>query len=255
MMSQKQNIGHTSKPVALITGGAKRLGAEITRCLHAAGYTVVIHYRHSAASAKRLQAKLDLNRPGSAFLVQADLNKPPACAQTVADSIDLAGRLDCLVNNASAFFPTPIDTVDEKDWQTLMGANLKAPLFLSQAALPHLRKTEGCIINLIDIYADRPLRDHPVYIASKAGLAALTRSMAIDAAPVRVNGIAPGAILWPENGEVNSEDNKQRLIARTPLKRLGEPSDIAKTALFLAKDAPFITGQIISVDGGRSVVP
>ncbi len=242
-------------PVALITGGAKRLGAEITRCLHSAGYMVVIHYRRSADSAKRLQTKLELDRPDSAFLVQADLGEPQVCAQTIADSIDQAGRLDCLVNNASAFFPTPIDTADEKDWETLMGANLKAPLFLSQAALPHLRKTEGCIINLIDIYANRPLRDHPIYIASKAGLAALTRSLAIDAAPVRVNGIAPGAILWPENIGGDSEDGKQRLIARTPLKRLGKPSDIAKTALFLAKDAPFITGQIISVDGGRSVVP
>ena len=249
--SQQDN----SAPIALITGGAKRLGAGIVRAMHAAGYNVGIHYRHSKQDAQALQNELIQQRPASAFLVQADLDTPEACQHIIANTVEHAGGLDCLVNNASAFFPTPLNTASENDWENLVGINLKAPFFLSQAALPYLRTTKGCIINLIDIYVDRPLSDHPIYVASKAGLAALTRSMAIDIAPVRVNGIAPGAILWPEHGTDDADNSKQRLIARTPLKRLGEPSDIAKTAVFLAKDAPFITGQIISVDGGRSVVP
>ena len=239
---------------ALITGGAKRIGAAIATILHAAGMDLVIHFRRSAAEAQSLAAALNETRPDSVVLVEGDLEKSEDCAALAQRAIDAFGRMDALINNASAFFPTPIGEVTNDHWEALMGVNLKAPFFLSQACAKALASTHGAIINLTDIYADRPLPRHPVYSASKAGLVALTRSLAQELGPgVRVNAVAPGAIIWPESGD--SEENQNEILRRTPLGRLGDPQDIADTVKFLLCDAPFITGQIINVDGGRSARP
>jgi len=236
---------------ALVTGGARRIGAAIARTLHDAGMDLVIHFRHSAAEARSLADELNDTRPNSVVLVEGDLENSEDCATLAQQAIEAFGRMDALINNASAFFPTPIGEVTNDQWETLMGVNLKAPFFLSQACAKALASTHGAIINLTDIYAERPLPHHPVYSASKAGLVALTRSLAQELGPdVRVNAIAPGAIIWPESGD--SEENQNEIIRRTPLGRLGEPQDIAGTVMFLLRDAPFITGQIINVDGGRS---
>jgi len=236
---------------ALVTGGARRIGAAIARTLHDAGMDLVIHFRHSAAEARSLADELNDTRPNSVVLVEGDLENSEDCATLAQQAIEAFGRMDALINNASAFFPTPIGEVTNDQWETLMGVNLKAPFFLSQACAKALASTHGAIINLTDIYAERPLPNHPVYSASKAGLVALTRSLAQELGPnVRVNAIAPGAIIWPESGD--SEENQNEVIRRTPLGRLGEPQDIAGTVMFLLRDAPFITGQIINVDGGRS---
>lgn len=242
-----------SGKVVLITGGARRIGARIAQTLHAAGMNIVIHYRDSADAARALQTVFNEARDHSCILIQADLSQYNKLKPLIEESVRQMGRLDVLINNASSFFPTPLASSSEKDWDQLLNINLKAPYFLSQAAAPHLSKHAGCIINLIDIYAERPLKDHPIYCASKAGLASLTRSFAQNLAPVRVNGIAPGAILWPEQQQ--DEIAQKRLLSRTPLKRLGEPQDIANTALFLIQSAPYVTGQIINIDGGRSVMP
>ncbi len=240
--------------VALITGGAKRIGACIARTLHQAGMNVVIHYHSSADTARALQKQLNEQRENSCLLIQGELTGHDKLKSMVKESVQQMGRLDVLINNASAFFPTPLKTASEKDWSRLIDTNLKAPFFLIQAAAPHLAKTQGCVINLIDIYAERPLLDHPIYCASKAGLASLTRSFAQSLAPdIRVNGLAPGAILWPE--DQHDEVAQQRLLSRTPLKRLGCPQDIANAALFLIQDAPYMTGQILNFDGGRSITP
>tara|TARA_B100000676_G_scaffold288172_1_gene319489 strand:- start:259 stop:1014 length:756 start_codon:yes stop_codon:yes gene_type:complete len=240
--------------VALITGGAKRIGAAIATTLHAAGMDLVIHFRRSAAEAQSLADALNDTRPNSVVLVKGDLEKSEDSAVLAQQAIEAFGRMDALINNASAFFPTPIGEVTNDDWEALMGVNLKAPFFLSQACAKTLTSTHGAIINLTDIYADRPLPHHPVYSASKAGLVALTRSLAQELGPnVRVNAIAPGAIIWPESND--SEENQNEIIRRTPLGRLGDPQDIADTVKFLLRDAPFITGQIINVDGGRSARP
>ena len=238
--------------VVLITGGARRVGAEIARTLHAAGANIVIHYRSSAAAAIALADQLNLLRPRSATIHSAHLSTADAPEKLVAATLLEFGRLDILVNNASSFFPTPIGQITVPQWDDLMGSNLKAPLFLSQAAAPSLRARHGLIINMIDIHGLRPLKAHPVYSSAKAGLAMLTRALARDLGPeIRVNGIAPGPVLWPE---VDMEaDLKREIIDKTALKRHGTPQDIARTALFLAKDAPYITGQIIAVDGGRSI--
>ncbi len=242
-----------TKKVALITGGAKRIGAAIGRKLHAEGFTLVIHYHQSKSTAESLASELQQKRPNSVSLVQGDLRDPTTPRNLVKHCHQAHGQLDLLVNNASAFFPTPINSASITDWELLMDINLKAPFFLSQAATPLLAKQQGCIINLLDIYAERPLADHPIYTATKAGLAALTRSLARDLAPdIRVNGVAPGAILWPEAGQ--DEASRKSLIARTPLKRLGQTEDIANTIYFLAT-APFITGQVVNVDGGRTILP
>ena len=239
---------------ALVTGGARRIGAAIARTLHDAGMDLVIHFRHSAAEARSLADELNDTRPNSVALVEGDLENSEDCATLAQQAIEAFGRMDALINNASAFFPTPIGEVTNDQWETLMGVNLKAPFFLSQACAKALASTHGAIINLTDIYAERPLPHHPVYSASKAGLVALTRSLAQELGPnVRVNAIAPGAIIWPESGD--SEENQNEIIRRTPLGRLGEPQDIAGTVMFLLRDAPFITGQIINVDGGRSARP
>ena len=236
----------------LVTGGGKRIGATIVRGLHAAEANVAIHYRSSATEAEALCAELNGQRRDSSITLQADLNQVSAIDAMIAVLVNNCGRLDAVVNNASSFYPTPLGSITEAQWEDLIGSNLKAPLFVCQAALPHLRASRGSIVNLVDIHARRPLRDHVVYGPAKAGLAMLTRSLARDLGPeVRVNGVAPGAILWPEDDM--SDKTKASILKQVPLKRSGEPADIARTVLFLLRDAPYVTGEIIAVDGGRSV--
>src|SRR5271155_655031 len=238
--------------VVLITGGARRIGAEIARTLHAAGANVFIHYRSSAAAAVALADELNKVRAHSAAIHAAHLLNAEAPEKLVAAALLEFGRLDVLINNASSFYPTPLGQISVPQWDDLIGSNLKAPLFLAQAAAPSLRAQRGLIINIIDIHGLRPLKAHPVYSAAKAGLAMLTRSLARELGPqIRVNGIAPGPVLWPE-GDLD-EELKREIIGKTALKRHGTPQDIARTALFLARDAPYVTGQIIAVDGGRSI--
>lgn len=237
---------------ALVTGAAKRIGAAIVRGLHAAGANVVIHYHSSSAQADALVAELESERPGSAFAVRADLTDTGAIPELVESVLERTGRLDILINNASSFYPTPLGSVTEAQWDELMGSNLKAPLFLCQAALPALREARGVIVNIVDVHAQRPLRDHALYGAAKAGLAMLTRSLAKDLGPdIRVNGVSPGAILWPEAGM--PEHIQKSIVREIALKRPGEPADIAAAVVFLVRDAPYVTGQILVVDGGRSV--
>ena len=239
--------------VVLITGGVKRVGAVVARYLHEQGMNLVLHYRHSEKAAHALQAELQEKRPNSVILLQADLLHTAKLNSMVHEVIEQYERLDVLINNASSFYPTPVGDATEKEWDDLIGSNLKAPFFLSQAAAPHLAKHSGCIINMADIHAERPLSEHPIYCSAKAGLVMLTKSLAKDLGPqVRVNAIAPGAILWPEQGL--NDIAKQRLISKIPLKRHGNPMDIAKTMLFLIRDGQYINGQVIAVDGGRSVV-
>jgi len=238
--------------VILITGGARRVGAQIARTLHTAGARILVHYRSSAAAAKELGAELNVTRPGSAALFAADLRQDDAPDQLIAAALGHFGRLDVLINNASAFYPTPLGKITRTAWDDLMGSNLRAPLFLAQAAAPSLAKQRGIIINVIDIHGLRPLKGYPVYSIAKAGLAMLTRSLARELGPdIRVNGIAPGPVLWAEHDL--DDDMKREIVAKTALKRVGNPQDIARTALFLIRDAPYITGQIIAVDGGRSI--
>lgn len=237
---------------ALVTGGAKRVGACIARTLHAAGAAVAIHYHKSAEPAHSLAAELNRLRSGSARAVQCDLRDNDSIAAMVDEVTSATRRLDILVNNASSFYPTPLGSITLAQWDDLIGTNLRAPLFLSQAAAPHLKRARGVIINLIDIHAVRPLRNHPVYGAAKAGLAMLTRSMARDLAPdVRVNGVAPGAILWPDDGP--AEGTRESIIRQIPMGRPGTPEDIAGCVLYLVRDAAYVTGQVIVVDGGRSI--
>ena len=240
-------------PVALITGGAKRIGKEITKLLHNNGYNVMVHYRSSKNAAESLVTELNNKRANSAATTQCDLLDLSCIPNIIDQTIDQFGQLNALINNASTFYTTPIELVEDEFWNDLMGSNLKAPVFLIKAATKHLRETNGNIINIVDIYANRPLSNHPVYCAAKAGLEMLTKSLACDLAPeIRVNGVAPGAILWPENG--NSEITMQEILTRIPLNRMGEPSDIAKTVFFLLEQGSYITGQVITVDGGRSIV-
>jgi pteridine reductase len=240
------------RPVALITGAARRVGAVIARTLHAAGYDLALHYRHSVDEARALAEELQPSRARSVLPVQADLADPAAPASSIESVVAHYGRLDALVNNASAFFPTPVGDATQAQWETLFASNARAPFFLSQAALPALREARGSIVNLVDIYAERPLADHPLYCMAKAALAAMTRSLALDLAPeIRVNGVAPGAVMWPNDGK--PYDDQQAMLARTPLKRAGTPEDVAATVLWLLRDAPFVTGQIIRVDGGRTL--
>lgn len=236
---------------ALVTGGARRVGAEIVRTLHAAGSGVVVHHRGSPDAAAALVGDLNELRAGSAFAVSGDILDTPRLASLVEGITARTGRLDTLVNNASSFYPTPLDQVTEDQWEDLVGTNLKAPLFLAQAALPWLRESQGCIVNIIDIHAIRPLKNHPVYGAAKAGLSFLTKALARDLAPqVRVNGVAPGAVLWPDGGI--SDATKEVVLRQIPLHRTGEPADIAGCILYLVRDATYVTGQVIAVDGGRS---
>src|SRR3954470_1467183 len=233
----------------LVTGGARRVGAAIARRLHGAGASVLIHYRDSDADASKLEAELNGVRPKSASKVKAELLAPIAPRALVGAALDSFGRLDVLVNNASTFFPVAIGEVEPSHWEELIGSNLRAPLFISQAAAPELAKHSGAIVNIVDIHAERPLKGYAVYSIAKAGLAALTRSLARELAPhVRVNGVAPGAIAWPEDGQFDAEE-RARILATTPLGRIGEPDDIAQAVHFLAC-APYVTGQVIAVDGG-----
>ena len=244
--------GSLTGKTVLITGGARRVGAAIARMLHGAGANLVIHYRKSATEAASLADELNAARANSTLIFQADLldlGKLPALVEFAVRSF---GALDVLVNNASTFYPTKIGEITPQAWDDLMGSNLKAPLFLSQAAAPALKKSGGLIINLVDIHALRPLRHYTVYCAAKAGLHMLTRSLAKELGPeIRVNGISPGPVMWPEHG--GDEAARKKIIQRTILQKMGTPEDIARTALFFAASAPFITGQILAVDGGRSV--
>ena len=236
----------------LITGAAKRVGRSIARELHAAGANVVVHYRAAADTARLLVDEMNAARAGSALCVQADLLDRDALASLVEQAVAHFGRLDALVNNASSFFATPLGTIDEAAWADLVGSNFKAPLFLTQAAAPHLRQTRGAVVNITDIHAERPLAGYPLYCAAKAGLLGLTRALAIELAPeVRVNAVAPGPILWPEDGTFDSE-TRARIEEHTLLGHAGSPLDIARTVRFLFNDAPYVTGQVINVDGGRT---
>ena len=237
---------------ALITGGAQRVGAMTARLLHAAGANIVLHYRSSRQPALDLQTELNEKRHNSVILIQADLLEIVQLPAIVKKCIEQWGRMDILVNNASSFYPTPMGKVTEKDWDDLIGSNMKAPFFLSQAAAPHLEKQNGCIINIVDIHAQRPMEGHSVYNMAKAGLAMLVKTLAFELGPdIRVNGVAPGAIMWP--AQEMDDVTKQRIVSRTYLKRKGSAEDIARTVLFLASNADYITGQIIAVDGGRSL--
>ena len=238
--------------VILVTGAARRIGAAIVTCLHENGARVAVHYDSSADDAAQLTAGLNQVRENSAITIQADLKVIADLPGLIDSVVSWGGRLDGLVNNASRFYATPVGSITEQHWDDLLGSNLKAPLFLSQAAAPQLRKNGGAIINIVDIHSQRPLRDHAVYGPAKAGLAMLTRSLAKDLAPdVRVNGVSPGAILWPEDGM--TESVQQSILQQVPLQRAGDPQDIAACVLYLLRDAVYVTGQVIAVDGGRSI--
>lgn len=259
MVSKENSVGSAMPSVlegkvVLITGGARRVGAAICRRLHASGAQVVIHYRTSAAESRALEAELSARRPGSVARLQADLLKVAALSGLVKETVRIFGRLDAVVNNASSFYPTPVGEINEQVFDDLVGTNLKAPLFLVQAAARELRRNHGCVVNIVDIHAEVPMKSHVVYNAAKGGLLALTRSLARELGPeVRVNGIAPGTILWPENEMWQDEVSRQRIVNQTALKRIGEPDDIAKAVEFLIAQAPYVTGQVIAIDGGRSL--
>jgi pteridine reductase len=239
--------------VVLVTGGAKRVGAAICRRLHAAGANLMLHYRASAGEARLLQAELNHQRKDSVALIQADLLDLGKLPSLVDQTAQIFGRLDALVNNAATFYQTPIGEITAEDWENLIGADLRAPLFIAQAAAPALKKTQGAIVNITDIHAERPLKNYVLYSVAKAGLVGLTRSLARELAPeVRVNAVAPGPILWPDD-EAFDELSRQRIISHTPLRREGTPEDIAKAVLFLLAEATYVTGETINVDGGRHI--
>jgi pteridine reductase len=239
--------------VVLITGGAKRVGAATCRRLHAAGANLMLHYRVSAGEARLLQAELNHQRKDSVALIQADLLDVAKLPSLVDQTVQRFGKLDALINNASSFFQTPVGEITPAAWEDLIGTNLRAPLFVAQAAAPALKKTQGSIVNITDIHAERPLKNYVVYSVAKSGLVGLTRSLARELAPeVRVNAVAPGPILWPDD-ETFDELSRQRIISHTPLKREGTPEDIAKAVHFLIAEATYVTGETINVDGGRHV--
>lgn len=241
----------SDNPVVLITGAAHRIGATTAKLLHKEGMNIVLHYRSSREAARKLQTELNEKRENSVILIQADLHTTSGLAALIDEAVKAWGRLDVLINNASSFYPTMIGDATEEQWDDLMGSNLKAPFFLSQAAAPYLKKRKGCIVNIVDIHADRPLKTYSIYSMAKAGLVMMTKALAGDLGPeIRVNAVAPGAILWPEDLD---EVAKQRIVSRTFLKRQGEPNDIAKAILYLIREANYMTGQILAVDGGRSL--
>jgi len=241
------------RPVALITGAARRVGATIARTLHGAGFDVALHYRSSRAEIDALATSLEAQRARSTLVVQAELGDVARFPSLVAATIEKFGRLDALVNNASAFFATPIGEATEAQWDELFASNARAPFFLSQAAAPALSKSRGAIVNLVDIYAERPLAAHPIYCMAKAALVMMTCALAKDLGPaIRVNAVAPGAVLWPEAGKTYTDQDE--LVARTPLRRVGSPDDVAGAVLWLIRDAGFVTGEVVRVDGGRSLV-
>lgn len=247
---------NTEAEVALITGGSGRIGAQTARRLHECGMNIAIHYRSSKSQAEALQAELESKRSDSVLLIQADLHDTHVLADIISKVKNRFGRLDALINNASSFYPTPIMEMTEKQWEDLIGSNVKAPLFLCEAAIPLLRNTQGCIINLVDVHAFRPMKNHTIYSMAKAANAMMVKSLARELAPdIRVNGVAPGAIAWPEKEDGSPVDDEriQSILARVPMGRKGDFDDIAKTIRFLIHDAPYITGQIIAVDGGRMI--
>ena len=252
-MTPSTNLPLAGK-AALVTGGAKRVGAAICRRLHAQGANLMLHHRVSVAEARALQHSLNTLRADSVALIQADLLNSASLPDLVKTTVEQFGSLDILINNASSFFPTAVGEITEKAWDDLIGTNLKAPLFLSQAAAGELRKRHGCIVNIVDIHAEFPMKNYVVYTVAKGGLLALTRSLARELGPeVRVNGVAPGTILWPEDDTWSDDLSRQRIINQSALKRVGEPDDIAKAVEFLVAAAPYVTGQVITVDGGRSI--
>jgi len=241
-------------PAVLVTGAARRIGAAVARRLHGAGARVVLHCHRSRAEADALAAELEAVRPRSCAIVQGDLLDVPALGRIVEEAARAFGGLAGLVNNASSFYATPFGAIGERDWEDLVGTNLRAPLFLAQAAAPHLRAANGAIVNVVDIHAERPLQDFLVYSVAKTGLAGLTRALALEMAPeVRVNGVAPGAILWPDDGRHFDPAEKHRITGQTPLGRTGNPEDIAGAVKYFLFDAPFVTGQVLAVDGGRGL--
>jgi pteridine reductase len=242
----------THAPVIIVTGAARRVGAEIARSLHKAGAQLMLHYRQSNTEVAALADALNHLRPDSAVIAQAELGDVAALEGLVAETLRVYGRIDGLVNNASSFFPTPVGGIAEADWDNLIGSNLKGPLFLTQAAAPHLRESKGGVVNITDIHAERPLKNYPLYCAAKAGLLGLTRALALELGPdVRVNAVAPGPIAWPD-GESFSLGEKDAIIDHTLLKRTGSPADVAGAVKFLLLDAPYVTGQVLNVDGGRT---
>jgi pteridine reductase len=245
----------TPAPVALVTGSAKRIGAAIARALHADGYDLALHYRDSGPAMAALAAELEARRPGSTLILQADLAEFDRLPELVARTVGRYGRLDALVNNASGFAPTPIGSATPAQWDALFASNARAPFFLAQAAAPHLKLARGAIVNMVDIYAERPLRDHSLYCMAKAALAMATRALALELAPeVRVNAVAPGAILWPEpgaGGAGKDEAAQAAMLARTPLGRTGSAEEIAEAVRWLLREARYTTGQVLRVDGGR----
>ena len=253
-MTQLTNNNSLSHKTVLITGGAKRVGAAICRELHACGASLMIHYKTSTAEARALQAELNLQRPNSAAIIQGDLLNIAVLPSLVQETVKHFGKLDVLINNASSYYATEIGKIDEENWADLMGSNLKAPMFLAQAAALELRKNHGCIVNITDMHIERPKKGYVVYSVAKAGLVTLTKSLAHELSPeVRVNAVAPGPVQWPENNPQFDEVYRQRVISQTLLKKIGEPQDIAKAVKFLVADAPFITGHVLAVDGGRSL--
>jgi pteridine reductase len=238
----------------LVTGAGRRVGAAIARAAHAAGARIIVHCHRSRIDAERLVAGMNATRPGSAAVVAGDLLDASRLPALVEEAASRFGRLDALVNNASSFHATPFGNLTLSQWEELSGTNLRAPLFLAQAAAPYLRRTRGAIVNIVDIHADRPLRGFIGYCVAKSGLAGLTRALALELAPqVRVNAVSPGAILWPEDGEAFPAEERARIEAQTPLGRTGQPEDIAGAVKYLLFDAPFVTGQILAVDGGRGI--
>ena len=247
------NAPAATHPVVLITGAARRVGAVIARHLHAAGYDLALHYRHSLAEMTALCAELEARRSASTLAIEGELADVDALPGIVETVVTRFGRLDAVVNNASAFFPTAVGATTTAQWDALFESNAKGPYFLAQAAARHLRKAGGSIVNIVDIYAERPLAGHPVYSMAKAALAMMTKALANELAPdVRVNGVAPGAILWPEAGKDYAD--QQDLVARSALKRMGTPEYVAAAVLFLLRDAKFTTGEILKVDGGRALL-
>ena len=242
----------SQRPVVLITGAARRVGARIARLLHARGFDLALHHRSSTEDMAALVADLDGTRPGSCLILQAELAEFDRLPELVAQTVGRFGRLDALVNNASAFYPTPIGEITPQQWDELFASNARAPLFLAQAAAPHLQAAGGAIVNLVDIYAERPLARHPVYCMAKAALLAMTRSLAVELGPeVRVNAVAPGAVLWPESGKAYTD--QQKLIEATALKRAGSPDDVAEAVRWLIQDAAYCSGEVIRIDGGRTL--
>jgi len=253
-VSKQLNKKVFNNKVVLITGGAKRVGAAICRMLHAEGYALMVHYKSSLNEARALQAELNLQRADSVAIIQGDLLNITNLPNLVSETIKHFGRLDVLINNASTYYPSEIGDIDENKWHDLIGSNLKAPLFLSQAAAPELRKNHGCIVNITDMHVERPKKGYVIYSVAKAGLVTLTKSLAHELSPeVRVNAVAPGPVQWPESNPQFDEIYRQRVINQTLLKRVGEAEDVAKAVKFLIADAPFVTGHVLAVDGGRSL--